>query len=128
MKYAIVVCALALLPAASLTAQDPATWSPKTAASYLDGRMSWWTTWPQSARDHDTFCVSCHTVLPYAIARSSLRTALAEQAPSPTERKLVDNVTKRVQLWKQVEPFYPDKASDAAKTAESRGTESILNA
>ena len=90
--------------------------------------MSWWMTWPQAARDHDTFCVSCHTVLPYAIARSSLRTALAEQAPSPIERKLLDNVTKRVQLWKQVEPFYPDETRGVPKTAESRGTESILNA
>jgi hypothetical protein len=29
-----------------------ADWNPKNAANYLDGRMSWWMSWPQSARDH----------------------------------------------------------------------------
>jgi squalene-hopene/tetraprenyl-beta-curcumene cyclase len=81
-----------------------------------------------AARDHDTFCVSCHTVMPYAMARPALRAALAEQTASPTEHKLLDNVVRRVRLWKEVEPFYPDKARGVPKTAESRGTESILNA
>jgi len=31
-------------------------------------------------------------------------------------------------MWKEVEPFYPDKTRGVPKTAESRGTESILNA
>ena len=84
--------------------------------------------WPTAARDHETFCVSCHTVAPYAMARPALRAALAEQAPSPIERKLLDNVTKRVRMWKEVEPFYPDETRGVPKTAESRGTESILNA
>jgi squalene-hopene/tetraprenyl-beta-curcumene cyclase len=84
--------------------------------------------WPVAARDHETFCVSCHTVLPYAMARPALREALAEQAPSFVERKLLDNVTKRVQMWQDVEPFYPDAKRGVPKTAESRGTESILNA
>jgi len=84
--------------------------------------------WPVAARDHETFCVSCHTVLPYAMARPALRVALAEQAPSFVERKLLDNVTKRVRMWQDVEPFYPDAQRGVPKTAESRGTESILNA
>jgi len=53
---------------------------------------------------------------------------LAEQGPSATERKLLDNVTKRVRMWDEVEPFYPDKLRGVPKTSESRGTESILNA
>jgi squalene-hopene/tetraprenyl-beta-curcumene cyclase len=114
-----------LLSGSSAYAQ---TWNPKTAASYLDGRMEWWSTWPNAARDHGTFCVSCHTSAPYAIARSALRTDLAESAPSPNERKLLDNVTKRVRQWKEVQPFYPDKKPGDPKTAESRGTESIFNA
>lgn len=109
-------------------AVDTATWSSKTAASYLDGRLDWWMNWPSAARDHGTFCISCHTALPYAIARPVLRAALKEQAPSPTERKLLDNVIKRVRIWKDAEPFYPDATRGAPKTAESRGTESILNA
>jgi squalene-hopene/tetraprenyl-beta-curcumene cyclase len=102
--------------------------SEKAAAAYLDRRLVWWMSWPAAARDHDTFCVSCHTVAPYALARPALRTVLAEQATSPVERKLLDNVTKRVRMWKDVEPFYPDETRGVPKTSESRGTESILNA
>ena len=72
--------------------------------------------------------MSCHTAVPYAFSRSALRTALAETAPSANERLLLDNVTKRVRLWKEVAPFYKDADRGAYKTAESRGTESVLNA
>jgi squalene-hopene/tetraprenyl-beta-curcumene cyclase len=104
------------------------SWDPKAAAAYLDRRQSWWMEWPRARRDHETFCVSCHTAVPYALSRSALRTALAEQAPSPNERLLLDNVTKRVRLWKEVEPFYKDADRGPYKSAESRGTESVLNA
>jgi squalene-hopene/tetraprenyl-beta-curcumene cyclase len=124
----------ACLGASMFAADDPsstansASWSGKAAAAYLDGRMVWWMGWEGAARDHKTFCVSCHTVVPYAMARPSLRATLAEQAPSATERQLLDNVTKRVRMWKEVEPFYPDEKRGVPKTVESRGTESILNA
>jgi len=119
-----------VLAAVSLFAatEPSSSWSGKTAASYLDGRMAWWMAWPTAARDHETFCVSCHTAIPYAMARPALRAALAESAPSAIERKLLDNVAKRVRLWSEVEPFYSDKNRGDPKTAESRGTESILNA
>ena len=103
-------------------------WSAKAAAAYLDGRMTWWTGWPTAARDHDTFCVSCHTVAPYAVARGALRAVLGEHASGPVERKVLDNVATRVRLWQEVAPFYSDQKNGAPKTAESRGTESILNA
>jgi squalene-hopene/tetraprenyl-beta-curcumene cyclase len=53
---------------------------------------------------------------------------MAEQAPSPNEQRLLDNVTKRVRLWKDVEPFYKDADRGPYKSVESRGTESVLNA
>lgn len=112
----------------SQTAPDQGHWSGKAAAAYLDGRIDWWINWPTAARDHDTFCVSCHTVLPYAIGRPALRSALHEQAPSADEQKVIANITKRVRLWKEVEPFYPDQTRGIPKTSESRGTEAILNA
>jgi len=128
-------CILAGCFAASLFAAeepsstaDSASWSGKAAAAYLDGRLAWWMGWPVAARDHQTFCVSCHTVAPYAVGRPALRAALGEQAPSPIERHLLANVTKRVRMWMEVEPFYPDETRGVPKTAESRGTESILNA
>ena len=104
------------------------SWDAKAAAAYLDRRQSWWMEWPRAQRDHETFCVSCHTAVPYALSRSALRTALAEQAPSPHERRLLDSVTKRVRLWKEVEPFYKDADRGPYKSVESRGTESVLNA
>jgi len=131
----LVACILGACLGVSLLATDgpsstagSSTWSGKAAASYLDGRMVWWIGWPVAARDHGTFCVSCHTVLPYAMARPALRATLSEQEPSSTERQLLDNVTKRVRLWKEVEPAYPDEKRGFPKTAESRGTESVLNA
>lgn len=104
------------------------TWDQKAAAAYLDQRANWWMEWPKSARDHGTFCISCHTAVPYALSRPALRKSLAESAPSANERLLLDNVTKRVRLWKEVEPFYKDADRGAYKSVESRGTESVLNA
>jgi len=104
------------------------TWDSRAAAAYLDGRAEWWTGWSTAARDHGTFCVSCHTALPYALARPALRTALAETGPSPTERKILNNVAKRVTLWNDVQPFYSDQKQGVPKTLESLGTEAVLNA
>lgn len=100
----------------------------RAAAAYLDARQTWWSAWPTAARDHETACVSCHTALPYALARPSLRAALHEGEPATPERKLLDDVVKRVRMWREVEPFYPDQTVGLPKTSESRGTESVLNA
>src|SRR2546430_7896161 len=97
---------------------DPSTWSPRAAAAYLDQRATWWTTWPNAQRDHGTFCVSCHTALPYALARPALRQPLGESAPSASEAALLANITKRVTLWREVEPFYPDQTRGVPKTSE----------
>lgn len=104
------------------------SWDPKAAAAYLDQRETTWMEWPGAARDHDTFCVSCHTAVPYIMSRPMLRGALAENAPSAVERKLLDNVAKRVQLWNVTDPYYSDKEYQGSKAAESRGTEAVLNA
>ena len=109
-------------------AADPASWDPKAAAAYLDGRATWWEGWQGSARDHGTFCVSCHTAVPYAIGRPALRGALGEQGLSMPERKLIENVVKRVTMWRDVEPFYPDQLRGIPKSSESRGSESVMNA
>ncbi len=124
----LVTCILVAGSGASVFAAETALWSGKAAAAYLDGRMAWWEGWPPAARDHGTFCVSCHTAAPYALGRPALRGALGEQGPSPVESKLLDNVTKRVRMWKEAGPFYSDAGTGANKTAESRGTESIFNA
>jgi len=124
----LVACIAPVAAVAQQAAAVSETWDPRAAAAYLDARQTWWLGWPTSARDHETSCVSCHTALPYALARPALRAALKQtETPSP-ERKLVENVVKRVTLWKEVEPFYPDQTRGLPKTSESRGTEAILNA
>lgn len=121
-------CVIVSLSSAAQHATPESGWSPKAAAASMDARQAWWTTWPTAARDQGTFCVSCHTALPYALARPALRSALDERAPSPNEATLLDNVVKRVRLWKDIAPFYPDQTRGIPKTTESRGTEAVLNA
>lgn len=103
-------------------------WDPKAAAVYLDQREVFWMQWAGAARNHGTFCVACHTAVPYALARPALRNTLAEDGLSVSERKLLNNVTKRVQLWSEIGPFYTNDAYGTDKTARSRGTEAVLNA
>ena len=123
-RHSILVALLCTLSASQAFAQ---TWSPAKAAAYLDKRSTWWMSWPTAARDHDTFCVSCHTATPFALSRATLRTSLGETSISANEQRVLDSVTKRVRMWHDVEPFYPDQQRGLPKTSESRGTESILD-
>src|SRR3954452_23386896 len=131
--FIVAAAAFSLVAVATMTrpraeADPSATWNRKGAAAYLDQRATWWTTWPNAQRDHGTFCISCHTALPYALARPSLRQPLGETVPAPGEAALLANITKRVTMWRDVEPFYPDQTRGVPKTSESRATEAILNA
>lgn len=123
----ITVLAIESAPSAQSGA-DAAGWDPKAAAAYLDGRATWWTTWPNAARDRGTYCMSCHTTLPHALARPELRALLNEPAPSVAEDKIVGNLLTRVRQWHDVEPWYPDQTRGIPKTSESRAIESVMNA
>jgi squalene-hopene/tetraprenyl-beta-curcumene cyclase len=127
-SLAIVLVAGLIVGCARSKTEGDVTWNAKTAAAYLDQRAEWWMGWQGAARDHQTFCVSCHTAVPYALSRPVLRKALGEDAPSTNERKLLDNVRKRVRYWKDAGTFYNDQEHGASKTAQSRGTEAVLNA
>ena len=134
--FAAAMCAPIVLALGTLRAEIPGigvapdqpSWNPKAAAAYLDGRAAWWTTWPNAARDHGTFCVSCHTGAPYMLARPALRRPLGERDRSAPEVKIAENVAKRVSMWRDVAPLYPDQTAGLPKTSESRGTESIISA
>jgi len=103
-------------------------WNREAAASYLDGREHWWAGWKSAARGESTFCISCHTSVPYVLARPELRGALAETGPSPDEARLIENVVKRVRNWKTIEPYYRNSKDQPHQSEQSRGTESVLNA
>lgn len=103
-----------------------AAWDAKAAETYLDYRAEWWRGWDRAKRDQGTFCVSCHTVLPYTLARPALRKLNGEQTVGEDERLILDNVVKRVRLWNELAPVYSDEKYGKNKGVESRGTESVL--
>lgn len=119
---------LALAAGVRASGNASPAWSAKNAAAYLDARLDWWSTWPNAARDKETFCVSCHTAGPYALGRPALHKLLGEQAPTAQQRKLYANVIKRVTMWNEVAPWYPDQTRGIPKSSESRGTESVWDA
>jgi squalene-hopene/tetraprenyl-beta-curcumene cyclase len=109
------------------TASSP-TWNRQAAASYLDSREVWWQEWPRAQKDHGTLCISCHTVVPYAMARPALRQELSETSMTPTEKTMFASVEKRVGMWSEMVPFYSDVNNGPGKTAEAHSTEAVLNA
>lgn len=82
------LCLVALALSASALAAD---WSPQRAAEYLDGRQKEWFAWPRAASP-DGPCVSCHTGLPYLLARPALRRALGEKQPTQYETGLLNRL------------------------------------
>ncbi len=121
-------CGLAALRATS--ADGPPTgqqWDRAAAASYLDARMDAWFANAKKLRTGqvETPCISCHTAVPYALARPALRKAMGMSVPTPAEVRLLEVVTARVETYASHQPFYD---SSESKTIESRGTEAILNA
>ncbi|HTX23238.1 MAG TPA: hypothetical protein VMD03_01170 [Steroidobacteraceae bacterium] len=125
---AVSILGFCLVGCSAASSQSAVTWSPKAAAAYLDQREDWWMQWRGSARDHGTFCISCHTVLPYALARARLDPLVNPHGPGVAERRLTRDVLKRVQLWSETRPYYTDAQNGAHKSAQSRGTEAVLNA
>ena len=128
------VCLTALLTCGALGTvargepKNSLGWNPQSAATYLDSRATFWTTWPNAARDHGTFCISCHTTLPFAIARPALRGLLGESGPGAAETKILENLLTRARGYREMEPFYPDQTRGIPKTSESRAIESVMNA
>jgi squalene-hopene/tetraprenyl-beta-curcumene cyclase len=104
------------------------TWNRKAAATYLDQRETWWMQWEAAKRDHDTFCVSCHTTLPFIFVQPALRGVSPETNSLDNNSKIIDDVKKRVRLWNSVTSYYGDKDDGAGNGAGSRATEAVLNA
>jgi len=65
-----------------------ADWNPKLAAQYMDSRQKDWVAWPR-ANQSGVACVSCHTGMPYLLARPALRRTLGEKTPTLYEDVLL---------------------------------------
>jgi squalene-hopene/tetraprenyl-beta-curcumene cyclase len=118
--FALIVVLLAY-PIARSGEEGP-SWKPADAGKYLDDRE---TVWFKNAD-----CVSCHTVLPYALSRPVLRRIVGDEMRTQQEEKLLARVRLRVANWKKLDTdafglYYDD--SDQKKK-ESWGTEAVLNA
>jgi hypothetical protein len=103
-------------------------WNPRAAAHYLDQREIWWQGWDDAKEDRGTICISCHTVVPYALARPVLRQHYGNEAMTPEEGVMLASVRKRVSEWPEMNSFYSDARNGRGKTAQSRATEAVLNA
>jgi squalene-hopene/tetraprenyl-beta-curcumene cyclase len=125
------ICISSELAASSDTAPTQASngpsqlnaWDKVTAAKYLDDRMDLWFVKAKKLRtgQETASCVSCHTVVPYAMARPALRKAAGVGKPTPQEDKLLEQTLRRVATYGSHEPFYKGKEE------QSRGTEAVLN-
>jgi hypothetical protein len=105
----------------------PSGWDQEAAAKYLDDRMDLWFASGKKLRTGETktTCVSCHTTVPYVLARPALRRAMGGAAATPQESKLLEETVRRVESYDSCQLLY-DHTED--KKTESRGTEAALNA
>ena len=109
--------------------RDTPTWDAKAAAAYLDNRAEWWLGWSGAARGQGTACLSCHTAVPFALARPTLN-----EARSGSNTRMLEGVKKRVENWAKIvaaptgeaQPFVPYYSN--AKKPSALGTEAVLNA
>jgi len=125
----VVVLLLATIALRAEAPQAPGSegWDTAAAARYLDARMDVWWVRAKTLKtgDADTKCLSCHTAVPYTLARPALRRALGVERPTAHEERILDVVRQRV-AHVTTEQLYYDNTE--AKKVESRGVEAVLNA
>ena len=110
-------------PTPQLPLASNAGWNFEVAAKYLDDRMDLWFQKAKKLQTGEakTSCVSCHTVVPYALVRPVLRRAGGVSKPTAQEIKLLNETLRRVDTYDSHEPLYKGKRE------QSQGTEAVLN-
>jgi hypothetical protein len=111
----------------------PKEWDKVKAAAYLDQRGKEWFNFGAARRGQEKSamsCVSCHSLLSYALARPVLRRVSNDASPTAFETRILEQTKRRVANWDRLDAaefqLYYD--FDDAKKKQSRGTEAILNA
>src|SRR5216117_1002812 len=82
------------------------SWNPDAARKYLDERQRAWFAFSSADRGEGetrTSCVSCHTVLPYVLARPVLRKFVGTETTSEQEKKLAAQIRMRVEKWRELD-------------------------
>src|SRR5439155_1978038 len=105
---------------------------PARAAAYLDERAKEWFAYASAHRGEGatrTTCVSCHTLVPYALARPAARQSTRSTPPAESE-KLITHVRSRVEAWAELDTPKLRLLYDfnEQKKKESWGTEAVNNA
>src|SRR5215510_8372937 len=98
MRLGITVALTALAAGVALGQNGGYDWNREAAAKYLDERMDAWFANGKKLRtgDGQTTCVSCHTMLPYALARPALRRAMHVTTAAPQETRMLEEISRRV--------------------------------
>ena len=128
-RHVLVVIFVASAAAAVLGSRGQAAdaWNAASAAKYLDARMETW--WANAkvlkTGDGEQRCLSCHTAVPYVLARPKLRRILGERTATAHETRIVETARARTASLAGEQPYY-DNTED--KKLESRGVEAVLNA
>jgi squalene-hopene/tetraprenyl-beta-curcumene cyclase len=113
--------------------ENAGKWDLTGAAKYLDGREREWFQFGSAHRgdgESRTTCVSCHSLLPYALARPALRELSGEKKSTEYESRILAQVKSRVTNWDQLDTpeFQLSYDFDEDKKKQSRGTEAVLYA
>jgi len=108
-------------------------WKAGQAGKYLDERAKSWFSFSGANRGEGvtaTTCISCHTLVPYALARPGLRKLAGTETPTEYEKKLFAQIKRRVENWKDLDtaPFSLLYDFSDRKKKEAWGTEAVLNA
>lgn len=100
------------------------TWDRQGAAHYLDARIDLWFERATELKTGEgkTTCISCHTAMPYLLARPVLRKIMQVSEPTPQESRLLKEVALRVATYPEHESM-----SDRKHGGE-QATEAVLNA
>jgi squalene-hopene/tetraprenyl-beta-curcumene cyclase len=103
------------------------------AARSMDGRAKEWFEFAGANRGEGAdkiTCASCHSLVPYVLARPALRRISGAEGPTALEEKVLAQTTRRVDHWAELDtprfPLFYD--FDDVKKVQSRGTEAVLNA
>ena len=100
-------------------------WDRGAAAQYLDDRIDLWFERATELRTGEakTSCISCHTVVPYLLARPALRKTMRSAGQTPQESRLLKEMAHRVGTYPNHESL-----SDSKHGGGKHGTEAVLNA
>ena len=109
-----------VLAGGRVRAEDKPPWDAKTAGQYLDERATEWAKFGGANRGKGAdkvSCVSCHTILSYALGRPAARHLGGEDHPTAQEDRMLEHVRRR---GRELERTRPPRGS-SSPTTSTRG-------